>query len=197
MGLALPYSPVFAEGYAKKVRSFQEIRREDVVMQRWDLSCGAAALATILAYQHADPVPEREIARAMLAATDPGLVRRHFGFSLLDLKRFLTTRGYLGEGYGEVALGDLQALAPAIVPIRLGTFDHFVVFRGLERGRAVLADSAYGVRTMPVGDFMQVWRGRIAFVVRGEGRASGPGRLAFPYADLLLVPEQAIRSALP
>lgn len=184
-------------GHAKTVRSFQEIRRKHVVIQRWDLSCGAAALATVLAFQHGDPVPEREIAEAMLAATDAELVRRRLGFSLLDLKRFLTARGYVGEGYAGVALHDLEQLAPAIVPIRLQTFDHFVVFRGLERGRAVLADSAYGVRAMAVRDFLQAWHSRVAFVVRREGQLSAPNLLAVPDPDLLLVPEQALRVALP
>ena len=167
------------------------------MIQRWDLSCGAAALATILAYQYDDPVPEREIAKEMLAATDSDLVRRQLGFSLLDLKRFLKSRGYVGEGYAKVGLGDLVELAPAIVPIRLRSFDHFVVFRGLEQGRAVLADSAYGVRTMPVETFLRVWRGRIAFVVRRPQRPPVANLLALPDADLLLVPEQEIRVALP
>jgi uncharacterized protein len=179
---------------AKTVRSFQEIRRKSVVIQRWDLSCGAAALATVLAFQHGDPVPEREIARAMLAATDSALVRERLGFSLLDLKRFLKGRGYAGEGYARVGLA---GLALAIVPIRLQTFDHFVVFRGLERGRAILADSAYGVRAMAVGRFLRAWRGRVAFVVRRGDRPPAPNLLALPDADLLLVPEQAVRAALP
>jgi uncharacterized protein len=187
-----------ARAEAKTVRSFEEIRRNRVVIQEWDLSCGAAALATILAFQHGDAVPEREIAKAMLAATDQEVVRRRLGFSLLDLKRFLAARGYVGEGYGEVGLNDLVRLAPAIVPLRLQqTFDHFVVFRGLTRGRAVLADSAYGIRTMPPGRFLQVWRGRIAFIVRRPHGPAAPNLLALPDSDLLLVPEQTLRVALP
>jgi uncharacterized protein len=201
LGLLLPGSSVLigkAQAEAKTVRSFEEIRRKGVVIQEWDLSCGAAALATILAFQHGDAVSEREIAKAMLAATDQELVRRRLGFSLLDLKRFLATRGYVGEGYAEVELDDLGRLAPAIVPLRLQqTFDHFVVFRGLTRGRAVLADSAYGVRTMPPGRFLQVWRGRIAFVVRRPHGPVAPNLLSLPDPDLLLVPEQTLRVALP
>jgi predicted double-glycine peptidase len=38
------------------------MRRDRTIVQEWDLSCGPAALATLLTYQHGDPVSEREIA---------------------------------------------------------------------------------------------------------------------------------------
>jgi uncharacterized protein len=182
--------------YAKRVRSFLEIRQERVVLQEWDLSCGAASLATILAFQHGDPIPEREIAMAMLRATEAELVKQRLGFSLLDLKRFLESRGYAGDGYGEVGLADLVTLAPAIVPIRVQAFDHFVVFRGLAAGRAVLADSAYGNRTMLVSRFLEVWRGRIAFVVRRPDQPPHENLLALEDADLLVVPPEVVRAAM-
>ena len=197
--LALAARPTLAEPddvYAKRVRSFLEIRQERVVLQEWDISCGAASLATILAFQHGDPIPEREIAMAMLRATEAELVKQRLGFSLLDLKRFLASRGYAGDGYGEVGLADLVALAPAIVPIRVQTFDHFVVFRGLAAGRAVLADSAYGNRTMLVPRFLDVWRGRIAFVVRRPDQPPHENLLALEDADLLVVPPEVVRAAM-
>jgi len=197
--LALAVHPARAEPdeiYAKRVRSFLEIRQERVVLQEWDLSCGAASLATILAFQHGDPIPEREIAMAMLRATEAELVKQRLGFSLLDLKRFLESRGYAGDGYGDVGLADLVALAPAIVPIRIQAFDHFVVFRGLAAGRAVLADSAYGNRTMLVPRFLEVWRGRIAFVVRRPDQPPHENLLALEDADLLVVPPEVVRAAM-
>ena len=139
MALVASTAPARADStrpYAKQVRTFLEIRQENVVLQEWDISCGAASLATLLAYQHGDPIPEREIALAMLKGTDTELVKQRLGFSLLDLKRFLESRGYAGDGYGNVGLADLIDLAPAIVPIRLqAAYDHFVVFRGLAGGR--------------------------------------------------------------
>lgn len=185
------------DDYAKHVRSFLEIRQERVVLQEWDLSCGAASLATILAFQHGDPVPERDIAMAMLRATDTELVKQRLGFSLLDLKRFLESRGYAGDGYGDVGLADLVDLAPAIVPIRIQAYDHFVVFRGLAAGRAVLADSAYGNRTMFVPHFLDVWRGKIAFVVRRPDQSAHENLLALQDDDLLVVPPEVVRAAMP
>lgn len=181
--------------YVKKVSSFLEFRHRNVVLQRWDLSCGAASLSTLLTYQHEDPVPERDIAETMLKAGDPERIRTHLGFSLLDLKRYVQGRGYLGEGYGQLGLSDLAELAPAITPIRISTYDHFVVFRGFAKGRAVLADSAYGNRTMLAEGFLRVWRNQIGFVVKRPG---GDAEQATPKLDdrqLQLVDPAAIRAS--
>jgi uncharacterized protein len=183
--------------YSKDVRSFLEIRRKNVVIQEWDLSCGAASLATILRYQHGEQVSEREIAEAMLRATDEELVRRRFGFSLLDLKRYLQGRDYVGEGYAELNFSDLLDLAPSIVPVRLFTYDHFVIFRGIDAGRVILADSAYGVRTMDARRFLAIWEKRVAFVVRRPGVPAAHNLLALPDEELLVVSPQMVRATLP
>ena len=63
---------------ARSVTSLLEIRRENVVIQKWDLSCGAAALATLLNYQQGDFVTEKEIAKSLMSRPEyikyPGLV---------------------------------------------------------------------------------------------------------------------------
>src|SRR5262245_22971123 len=64
----------------RPVRSLLEYRQEGVVIQQWDISCGAAALATVLTYGHRFPVSEEEVARGMLKRTDPLHVRYRGGF---------------------------------------------------------------------------------------------------------------------
>ena len=116
------------------VRSLLEIRQHHVVIQEWDLSCGAAALATLLQYQHGDSVSEQEIALRMMGRAEylenPDLVNWRQGFSLLDLKRFVEARGYRGIGLGRLTLDHLVQSAPIIVPINAQGYQHFVVFRG-------------------------------------------------------------------
>ena len=55
-------SPTPADAQAP-VKSLLEVRQDRVTVQQWDLSCGAAALATLLKYQYGDPVSERDIAK--------------------------------------------------------------------------------------------------------------------------------------
>ena len=176
------------------VRSLAEMRSERVVLQRWDLICGAAALATLLNFQHGDPVGEREVALGLMGRDEylanPMLVRARLGFSLLDLKRYVDHRGYRGEGFGQLELRDLEERAPVLTPIVQGGYSHFVIFRGRERDRVLLADPAFGTRTMLVEQFERVWApvgnlGHVGFVVvRAEGLPP-PDRLR-PRADEFL-----------
>src|SRR5687768_7217859 len=94
-------APALAER-AAPVRSLAEIRQDRVVIQQWDTSCGAAALATLLKYQHGLDVSEKQIAQGMLRRTDPLKVKVRGGFSLLDLKRYADASGLEGTGYMEV-----------------------------------------------------------------------------------------------
>jgi uncharacterized protein len=179
------------------VTSLQEVRQHGLVMQKWDVSCGAAALATLLTYQHNDPVPEKVIVEAMLQRTTPLRVQERGGFSLLELKRFADGRGYVGTGYGSLNLKTLSELAPAIVPIRTGGYNHFVVFRGVRGDRVLLADPAYGNRTMIIARFEGAWLGNLGFTVERPGGPAPPGRLAPHLQELILPPGALVRHSLP
>jgi uncharacterized protein len=173
------YGSDCAAGY-EPVQSLLETRHHHVVIQSWDLSCGAATLATVLRYQFGEPVSEKEIARVLMARTeyvkDPELVQVREGFSLLDLKRYVQTyrgkRRYTGEGLGQLELSDLIERAPIIVPVDALGYNHFVVFRGVMGDRVLLADPAWGNRTMTISKFQRMWldygkpMGHIGFVVK-------------------------------
>lgn len=151
------------------------MRHDKVVIQKWDLSCGAAALGTILKYQYGDPVSERDIAKSLMRRREyvenPELVKMREGFSLLDLKRYVDSRGYHGLGFGKLTFADLVERAPIMVPINFVGYNHFVVFRGVMEDRVLLADPGWGNRTMLRGNFENAWldygeaMGKVGFVV--------------------------------
>jgi len=178
------------------VRSLAEFRDEGVVRQSLDLTCGAAAVATLLTYQFGRPVSERAVMLALLGRTSAKLVRAQLGFSLLDLKRYVASQGLAAAGLGGMTLDDLDQRAPAIVPLRWHGFRHFVVYRGRRGDRVLLADPAFGNRTLRLDAFQSAWAGGIAFVVFDPADPHPPNRLGAP-AELFLVPgEQAQRAVV-
>jgi len=178
------------------VRSLRELRQANVVVQQWDTSCGAAALATLLNYQHGLPVPEKTIAEAMLQRTDPLRVKVRGGFSLLDLKRYVDAQGLHGVGYLNLSLANLLDMAPAIVPVVIRGYAHFVVVRGRSGEKVLLADPAFGNRTVDVGAFERSWQGNIGFVVQRRDGKAPPNRLQVQPTDTLRPSDAAIRSAI-
>ena len=202
---AAPAAAAVEEHDVEPVRSLLELREENVVVQKWDLSCGAAALATLLTYEHGDPVAEREVSRALIRRkeylADPSRVQKRGGFSLLDLKRYVDHRGYQGVGYGQLAFEDLIAFAPLIVPVSLNGYDHFVVFRGVWGDRVLLADPAWGNRTMTIKEFAGFWLdygqfGKVGFVVERRDGVEPSNRLAPRRKDFLILPRTVLRAGV-
>ncbi|MGI9487510.1 MAG: C39 family peptidase [Geminicoccaceae bacterium] len=169
------------------VRSLLEIRQDKVILQNWDLSCGAAALATLLNFQHGEHLTERTVAKGLMNReeylTDPNYIRYRHGFSLLDLKRYVDQLGYEGVGLGQLDLDSALEKTPIMVPVRFNGYNHFVILRGVHGNRVLLADPAYGNRTMPLDRFEEAWLdyrdlGHVGFVIEPRGGRKPPNRLA-------------------
>jgi hypothetical protein len=173
----------------KTIRSFYEIRQSHTVRQRWDNSCGSAALATILTHHYHDKTSEAVIITSILRISDPIKIKTRGGFSLLDLKRFVESRGYEGRGYAGLSLEELAGLGvPAITPVNTRGYEHFVVFRGIRGNRVVLSDPAFGTVTMTAAQFAEIWKGGVGFIVLRRGSADMTDGLD-PKPEEILIPD--------
>lgn len=154
-------------GYlAVKVTSQQETRFTGTVKQRYDYSCGSAALATLLSFHYADPVSEEEVFRSMYDAGDKEKIQKE-GFSLLDMKNYLSKRGYHADGF-RTSLDKLKEIGiPAIVLINYKGYSHFVVIKGVTQTEVLLGDPSRGVRRMVRSEFASMWGG-LLFLIRNE-----------------------------
>ena len=83
--------------FTKEIRNVWEMRTSGVVMQKFDYSCGSAAMATLLNIL-GDTVREDEVIDGILRKGDIAQIVARKGFSILDLKRFASERGYKAEG---------------------------------------------------------------------------------------------------
>ncbi|MBN3039809.1 MAG: C39 family peptidase, partial [Candidatus Omnitrophica bacterium] len=163
--LAAPLSLGFGPGIRKEVKSFKDMRQENVVSQSLDFSCGPAALATVLSYYFEDEVSEKEIINFLLLNTSLAKVKAKKGFSLLDLKNFATYRGYEVKGFRM----DFEFLVgldkPVLLPVNIKDYSHFVIFRGISGDRVFLADPALGNMTMKTDKFQSMWQAGIGLVL--------------------------------
>lgn len=145
------------------VQDFRSRRFARTVRQRFDYSCGSAALATLLTYHYGMPTSEEEVLRDMMTHGDAERIRSA-GFSLLDMRDYLARRGLRSNGYRLPLARLAQARIPGIALIDNNGYRHFVVVRGLSEDRVLIADPNLGTRTMPRVRFEEAWSG-VLFVI--------------------------------
>jgi hypothetical protein len=145
------------------VRDIRSRRFARTIRQRFDYSCGSAALATLLTHHYALPTTEEGVLRDMIAEGDAERIRT-LGFSLLDMQRYLARRGIRSNGYRMPLERLAEVGVPAIVLIDNNGYRHFVVLRGITQDRVLIADPNLGTRTMPRIRFEEAWNG-VLFVI--------------------------------
>lgn len=159
-----PVGPV--GDYAVPVRSMEEQRFAGIIRQRYDFSCGSAALATLLRYHYDFDVAEDTVFRGMWAHGDTAQIRR-LGFSLLDMKRWLASRGIAADGY-KVSLEQVASTGvPGIALIAIKNYRHFVVVKGVHGDEVLLGDPSAGISVMSRAHFQAAWNG-IYFVLPND-----------------------------
>lgn len=144
--------------YRIRTMSWAEIPFRSVVRQRFDFSCGSAALATLLTYHYRLATPEADSFKVMWLRGDQDKIKK-LGFSMLDMKRYLQDRGLKAEGY-RFTVADIAASGrPGIALIDLRGFKHFVVVKGVRGNRVLVGDSILGLTEYSAKDFAAMWNG--------------------------------------
>ncbi|MDB5964347.1 MAG: peptidase [Polaromonas sp.] len=166
------YLPAMGVGdVAMPVTSIRQSRLAGTLLQQYDFSCGSAALATLLTHHYGDPMTEAAIFEQMYRLGDQEKIRRE-GFSLLDMKKFLQTRGFEADGFQQPLEKLTEARVPAIVLINERGYHHFVVVKGLRGDRVLIGDPASGTRAVSRKDFEAVWQSRLLFVIHNRMEAA-------------------------
>ena len=153
--------------YRMQVTSLKEARFRTTVPQQYDFSCGSAATATLLTYHYDTPVSEKDVFVRMYRRGDQAKIRKE-GFSLLDMRLYLESRGFLADGFELPLEKLLEEGLPAIVLLNDRGYRHFVVVKGLRDGRILLGDPARGTRAMSRSRFYDLWDNRVLFVVHNR-----------------------------
>jgi predicted double-glycine peptidase len=148
------------------VVSMREARFQTIILQKFDYSCGSAALASLLTYHYDRPTTEDAVFKAMFDTGDQEKIKQE-GFSLLDMKVHLARQGLVADGY-KMTLDRLEKLGvPVITLINTGGYRHFVIIKGIRGDDVVIGDPAQGVIIVPRAKFEPVWSG-VVLVIKNE-----------------------------
>lgn len=142
------------------VTSMKEMRTARVIMQQYDFSCGAAAVATLLSFHYGKPTGEYEVFKSMFDKGDQDVIRDR-GFSMLDMKGYLESQGYRADGF-RLDLDRVRKIGvPAITLIDMNGYKHFVVIKGIDDENVMVGDPAFGASVMSRERFESMWSGTV------------------------------------
>lgn len=169
-------------GFFVDMSTMLDRRFFSVVRQRYDFSCGSAALATLLRYHYGVRNADEELTfSGMWEHGDQAAIRK-LGFSLLDMKRYLATLKLETQGF-RVTLDQIaQTRVPGIALTETHGYKHFVVIKGVTKDYVLVGDPSRGLLRIPREDFQKIWDG-LYFVVTdarqiGQSSFNRPGQWA-------------------
>ncbi len=177
-----------------KIKPFYAYKFKNIVKQKLDFSCGSASVATLLNYFLNYPISEEKVVNGLFKVGNVKKIIQRKGFSLLDIKRYFGYIGYKAVGYKTDLKGLVSFKKPAIVTIVIGNYKHFVIFKGVYRGRVFLADPALGSMILPIEEFEKMWYKNIALVV--EPKEDIGDKLKIRKDEMVWVDSSKIREAI-
>ncbi|WP_051768167.1 C39 family peptidase [Sphingobium sp. DC-2] len=143
---------------AVSVLSWRDMPFRRVVRQRYDFSCGSAAIATLLSYHYERPMPERAVFLSMWEEGDQAKIRK-LGFSMRDMKLYLESIGLRAEGFRLTPVQLRRLGQPGIVILDIKGYKHFVVVKGVRGEEVLVGDPMLGLKIYSFSDFSAMWNG--------------------------------------
>jgi len=131
-----------------KVKSYQELRFKNVVKQKYEESCGAASLATLMNFYDAN-LSEEDL---LVDINTTNML------SFKDLRVLATKHNYRAKGY-KVSQEILENIELPIIArvVRHRNYPHFIVIKKLKGDYFLSMDPAAGERLMSKEEFYKIW----------------------------------------
>jgi NHLM bacteriocin system ABC transporter peptidase/ATP-binding protein len=145
------------------------MKKVPMVMQMEAVECGAASLSMILAY-FGKWLPLEQVREACSVSRD--------GSSMKNILLAAKTYGLDPSAY-KVSAEELAGMEPAIIH---WNFEHFVVFKGMRKGKAYLNDPGIGPVEIPMDEFRRSFTGvAMTFELTDRFQPSGRPTSIFSY----------------
>ncbi len=155
---------------ANGVASWKQLNEQNVIMQRFDYSCGAASLATLMKYYFNDDVSEQELLDYIKETFSNKEYARieEDGLSFLELEKVSRSLGYQSASVRLKLPALLELSGPVIVFVNTKQYKHFAVLRGIKEDQVFLADPSRGNIQLSVQEFIKEWQGE-TFILGKKG----------------------------
>jgi len=149
----------------KTIEPPTDISNHQIITFKDDLSCGSAALATILKFSFDLDVNEQNVIKGLVKYGDKETIEKKDAFSFYDMKYFLAAIGYTGTGYiieGTISPkqfreDDFDSIRNrAIIPIVIDGYAHLTVYRSFDNQLVYLGSPLYGNICMSFDDLRKV-----------------------------------------
>lgn len=153
-----------------QVTSWKNLNEQHIIMQKYDYSCGAASLATLMKYYFNEDISEKKLLTYIKTVFNQQEYKRieKDGLSFLELEKISRSRGYQSANV-RLKLSALKQLSgPVIVFLKTKDYRHFAVLRGVREDRVFLADPSRGNIRLSVKEFTKEWKGE-TFVLGKAG----------------------------
>lgn len=151
-----------------------DIANHQLIPFKDDLSCGSAALASILKFTFDLDVSEQNVIKGLMTYGDKETIEKEEAFSFYDMKYFLAAIGYAGTGYiieGPISPAQFREDGfhairnRAIIPVAIDGYSHLAVYRSFDRQYVYLGSPLYGNICMSFEDLRRVIIKNSIFIV--------------------------------
>lgn len=193
--LLLITAPAYADS-TPRLTSMRQLQMRDIERQTLDYSCGAAALAILLRGYFNESISEEDVLTDLISRMprEELAERIKSGFSMLDLKLAAQRMGYTAAGTRLKMEQAILLKGPVIILLSRDELKHFVVLKGIVKGRAHLADSVRGHIRMPLHELREQWRGETLIIGRERFSLPASHALAIPSADAVAPEQETVRA---
>ena len=149
----------------RTIKTFIGLKEENVVMQKYDFSCGVSSLLTLFEYYFGDDSFEEkkllsDFIKSLPEKRQKEVIKK--GLSVLDLKLLSENLGYKVYAVKLKKESLLKIDRPILVYLETPDYKHFSVLRGVKNGTVFLADPSTGKTRMSIPVFLKIWKGNIA-----------------------------------
>jgi len=175
-GCVVSHLPLFSnaghpiDNSTSKVVSWKQLNEQNIIMQRFDYSCGAASLATLMKYYFNEDVTEQKLLdhiTNIFSEQEHARIEKE-GLSFLELEKISRSLGYQSVSVRLKISALLELSGPVIVYLNTKYYRHFAVLRGVKEDRVFLADPSRGNIRLSIKEFVSEWKGE-TFVLGKEG----------------------------